>query len=564
MPSRPAMKGFPDMHAYLRKGYFHELRLLVSSGADVNVRDQQQRTPLIVCSLLEEEDWAVGIARMLLENGGMIGYSDRQGLNALGYACMYQREKLVRVYLNAIDFDLNATDKLGNTALMYAAATGNVRIASLLVQTLKRYKQTVDKPNKDGMTPLLEACRRNHVDCADVLIHDGQANEKHRDKIEKRNAKEWTREYALSRYNLASLITDGQSSRSSGLPHLNLDGLRTPRSARLPSQESSRSSSNNSSASASITFIEAKQRPQSGLELSRPSSHCYSRPVIQCYSASIRERITAKFSPDTAYYVHYNEEGEITGCRMRGSPQRRQRKNRNRDPCKDQKPCKQELRKLFQRYEVDVSNSYRKRARPKTPPQEEIPPSLPSTVRGYHRDHKLSTVSEETENQVTTSRLGRRPSLVNVAVRAFARKASKEDVRKSQNEKLAKRNSIAVEEGSPPPFPRTEGAAKMVVGAFRRRRSSRSCSKSSAENNEKRKPAFPGQRDSIGTKKNEKRNLNALGINADEMARLRSMHVAAKSRVYNSVGSDSDMSSPPSRKNSDCPIVLTDDITMLQ
>ncbi|KAL7889627.1 hypothetical protein AOLI_G00018850 [Acnodon oligacanthus] len=127
-----------DLHKALLKGDFSVIRRLIESGVDVNGRDAEGRTLLMLCCLHEGQDWAVGVARMLLMNKGQVGLTDSYGRSAFIYAVLYQRLGLVQMFLQALDFDLNARDLMGQTALDYANQTGNQAIKKLLLQAMKR------------------------------------------------------------------------------------------------------------------------------------------------------------------------------------------------------------------------------------------------------------------------------------------------------------------------------------------------------------------------------------------------------------------------------------------
>lgn len=153
----------------IRYGYFHQVSLLVSKGIDVNVRDSFGRTPLILCAFMEPPDWGVGTARTLIEHGVYLGERDCFGRNVLHYACIYERQNLVEVLLRAIDFDLNQTDTLGNTALHYAAMSGNVSITNLLMQSYRKYCIKPNKANRQGKTALQLARTSGCPACARVI-----------------------------------------------------------------------------------------------------------------------------------------------------------------------------------------------------------------------------------------------------------------------------------------------------------------------------------------------------------------------------------------------------------
>ncbi|CAH2293655.1 tRNA (adenine(37)-N6)-methyltransferase [Pelobates cultripes] len=128
----------PDVNVALRKGDFNLLRNLVESGADVNLKDEEERTPLINCCLHDGQKWAVGSARLLLTYGAKVGFCDKMGRNALMYAVLYQREELVKLFLEACDFDLTRADKWNHTALSYATCFGNTRVKTMLINILNK------------------------------------------------------------------------------------------------------------------------------------------------------------------------------------------------------------------------------------------------------------------------------------------------------------------------------------------------------------------------------------------------------------------------------------------
>lgn len=153
----------------IKKGCFQQIRFLVDIGIDIDERDGEKKTPLMLCALMEPELWGVGAARLLIEKGASIDCVDKYGMNALHYACVYERTDLVKVLLNAIDFDINQSDRYGNTALHYAARSGHSCITSMLATVLRRYKLSQDKDNKHGRTALEEAERLSHKYCAQIL-----------------------------------------------------------------------------------------------------------------------------------------------------------------------------------------------------------------------------------------------------------------------------------------------------------------------------------------------------------------------------------------------------------
>lgn len=133
------------------------------------------KTPLILCSFINDRKWRVSLARMLIENGSDIKFKNPfNGANALHYACLNLRFDLINLYLNTIDFNLNACDKHGNSAIIcflaaLSAETKEVPRAGCLetlenfINTYKRYQMSLNIKNSLGITPL-DICELIEID----------------------------------------------------------------------------------------------------------------------------------------------------------------------------------------------------------------------------------------------------------------------------------------------------------------------------------------------------------------------------------------------------------------
>lgn len=138
-----------DVNMALAKGDFNLLRNLVASGTDVNIQDKEGRTALINCCLHDGENWALGSARLLLTYGAKVGLCDKVGRNALMYAIMYGRKDLVKLFLDALDYDLVHTDKWHHTALWYATHCGNTNITTMVKEVSKKYCSDAEESGKN-------------------------------------------------------------------------------------------------------------------------------------------------------------------------------------------------------------------------------------------------------------------------------------------------------------------------------------------------------------------------------------------------------------------------------
>ena len=180
----------PDINSAIKHGFLQQVRFLVEYGHSINKRDEDQRTPLMNCALIHNENWGAGLVRLFIEKGANISLRDKLGLNALHYACIYGRSQIVDIYLNALDFNINAVDRYGNTPLHYAAVSGNMNVTRAMANCCKKYGLSVDKANKKGETPLALAWKSGYYDCGNMLIHIAGADADIEDN-EGKSARDW-------------------------------------------------------------------------------------------------------------------------------------------------------------------------------------------------------------------------------------------------------------------------------------------------------------------------------------------------------------------------------------
>lgn len=179
----------------IRNKHWRQARLLIEAGSDINRRCQpDKRTPLMELCFLDDEDKALGLAKMLLENGADLGFQDTKGLNALSYACILKRKKLVKLFLRFVDYNLNAVDRDANTALFHAISVGELSIVMMLVKKLKYYDLSVDTQNLKGETPLILALKIGNTEAAELLIQRGKASQEICDFEHFKTAAQWKKE----------------------------------------------------------------------------------------------------------------------------------------------------------------------------------------------------------------------------------------------------------------------------------------------------------------------------------------------------------------------------------
>ena len=196
------------------RGRIYQVKFLLESGTeDVNRTDENKQTTLMKAIFLPDKMHRTRykIVKILLEHKAHVDIVDREGKTALMWACIRGHEDIVRKILDVsiLDLDLNRGDKYGNTALFYAASSGHVNTVKRLIAALKRFGLDIDKKNAQGMTPTLEATKRGHDSCAQVLITEGKASLTIRDPETFLNTQEWAEKRSLT--NLSELISARRS-----------------------------------------------------------------------------------------------------------------------------------------------------------------------------------------------------------------------------------------------------------------------------------------------------------------------------------------------------------------
>ena len=190
---------------------FKQVRSFIDLGVNLNSKGRDGKTALIQLCSVEPDSLAISIALRLLKRGAKIDVTDTNGLSALSTAVVKQKEDMVALFLEeAGNFDLNSKDKRGNTALFHAAKVGNFNILNALVIALQKYQLSVNVPNNEGTTPLMQACMNGDIICARFLIKEGKAAMNSRDWIHGMTALEWGKINGIEE---SILLSNADSSR---------------------------------------------------------------------------------------------------------------------------------------------------------------------------------------------------------------------------------------------------------------------------------------------------------------------------------------------------------------
>lgn len=141
----------------LSRGHIQTAKLLMEKGADVNIADGQQFTPLMAAVR-----WDTEIVKLLLLHGAKCDVRDESGKTPFLIATAYGSVEILRLLLHK-GSDINAVDKFGGTALMEAAAADRVENLDFLLK--RRAKMTAE--DQEGKTALYKAAYA----CAARAVH---------------------------------------------------------------------------------------------------------------------------------------------------------------------------------------------------------------------------------------------------------------------------------------------------------------------------------------------------------------------------------------------------------
>lgn len=159
---------------YIQHGLYNEARRLIDIESDVtylmNDEDDEERYVemdgkkiekmplLVILALIKDEENAVSLSRLLLERGYHLDTSDCNGMSAMNYALALNKKRLVELYLNLFNVELNShRDRYGNCFLHYAFAVDNIDFIKKFAEIYSKFYEWdtnlfVGTKNYDGLS----------------------------------------------------------------------------------------------------------------------------------------------------------------------------------------------------------------------------------------------------------------------------------------------------------------------------------------------------------------------------------------------------------------------------
>lgn len=168
------------LHEAVQRRDLEAVRSLLKNGADVNAKDVDGRTPLIL-AISEDSGLADGVSpveKLLMEYKADVNAKDNNGRTALMTASLKFNVGMVK-YLIKQNADLNARDNKGLTALMETAFGGKAGVKIDLMELLVRHKADINIKDTEGETALMKAAFEGYLDAVRGLIgHKADVNAK--------------------------------------------------------------------------------------------------------------------------------------------------------------------------------------------------------------------------------------------------------------------------------------------------------------------------------------------------------------------------------------------------
>jgi len=145
-------------------------------------------------------------ARVALESGADLNIRSLEGKTPLMLALWNNQNSVVELLMQNDSVDVNCEDNDGATALHHAVDVDNDEGARMLLDDIRL--KDINHKNRRGLTPLMRAVTRSKVNCATLLLSDTRVDLDSRDNY-KRSPQELKRVVAVEQQPVSKVLLDG-------------------------------------------------------------------------------------------------------------------------------------------------------------------------------------------------------------------------------------------------------------------------------------------------------------------------------------------------------------------
>ena len=157
-----------SLHEAVEEGRADVVQVLIDAGADIEEKDSEGRTPLLLAC------WSgyLDAVKVLVQAGAELRVADHNGRTCLTLASCEGHTETVRylVSLGQVDVDQGGGDRSGNTALHEAVGQNHADVVQVLIDAGADIEK---KDSSAGRTPLFHACKEGYLDIVKVLVQAG-------------------------------------------------------------------------------------------------------------------------------------------------------------------------------------------------------------------------------------------------------------------------------------------------------------------------------------------------------------------------------------------------------
>uniref|UniRef100_A0A8C8SJZ8 Ankyrin repeat domain 52 n=1 Tax=Pelusios castaneus TaxID=367368 RepID=A0A8C8SJZ8_9SAUR len=164
MANLSGCSGGPPLVQAIFNRDLEEVRSLLNQKENINILDQERRTPLHAAAYLGD----VPILELLILSGANVNAKDTVWLTPLHRAAASRNEKALNLLLKH-SADVNARDKYWQTPLHVAAANRATKCTEALIPLLS----SIDVADRTGRTALHHAVHSGHLEMVNLLLNKG-------------------------------------------------------------------------------------------------------------------------------------------------------------------------------------------------------------------------------------------------------------------------------------------------------------------------------------------------------------------------------------------------------